>query len=84
MDLIENVRLTLLLSLTILVVALLWRRFKRNVMARDLPAPLHAELLGLQVAYHPARLHVEVLVPLDQELHAHLDRKSTRLNSSHT
>lgn len=72
MDLIENVRLTLLLSLTILVVALLWRRFKRNVMARDLPAPLHAELLGLQVAYHPARLHVEVLVPLDQELHAHL------------
>ncbi|MCC7503239.1 MAG: hypothetical protein IT229_11960 [Flavobacteriales bacterium] len=72
MNLIENVRLTLLVSLALLVVALLLRRFKRNVLAKDLPAPLHAELIGLQVAYHPMRLRVEVFVPLDQELHSHL------------
>ncbi len=72
MNMIENVRLTLLVSLALLVVGLLLRRFKRNVLARDLPAPLHAELIGLQVAYHPARLRVDVLIPLDQELHTHL------------
>lgn len=72
MNMIENVRLTLLVSLALLAVGLLLRRFKRNVLARDLPAPLHAELIGLHVTYHPTRLRVEVLVPLGQELHAHL------------
>lgn len=69
MNLIENVRLTLLVSLALLVVALLLRRFKRNVLAKDLPAPQHAELTDLQVAYHPARLRVEVTMPSRQELH---------------
>jgi hypothetical protein len=68
-DLIENLRLTLLISLVLLLVAVLWRRFKRKVIAEDLPAPQHAELTDLQVAYHPARLRVEVSMPSRQELH---------------
>jgi len=68
MDLIENFRLTLLISLLLLLVAVLWRRFKRKVIAEDLPAPQHAELTDLQVAYHPARLRVEVTMPSRQEL----------------
>jgi len=65
---IDTLRITLLISLSILVVAMLYRRFRMKVMARDLPAPLHAELMDLQVAYHPARLRVVVDMPARQEL----------------
>lgn len=65
---VERIRLTLLISLALLLLVLLWRRLKRRVMARDLPAPAHAELRSLQVAYHPARLRVEVLLPAPQEV----------------
>lgn len=65
---VERLRLTLLISLTLLTVILLWRRFKQRVMATDLPAPSHAEVLSVQVAYHPDRLRVELLLPADQEV----------------
>jgi|LakMenE01Jun11ns_1017448.scaffolds.fasta_scaffold9826215_2 hypothetical protein len=68
MDTIENLRLTLLISLLVLLVAVLWRRLKRKVVAKELPAPIHAELIALQVAYHPLRLRVEVSLPDRQDL----------------
>jgi hypothetical protein len=68
MDQLDDIRITLLISLSLLLVGVLYKRFKRKVMARDLPAPLHAELTGLQVEYHPARLRVEVSMPGRQEL----------------
>lgn len=64
----DDLRITLLVSLSLLLVAVLYRRFRRQVLARDLPAPLHAELAGLQVGYHPPRLRVEVSMPSRQEL----------------
>jgi hypothetical protein len=64
----DTLRLTLLISLSILFVAMLWKRFKQRTMAKDLPAPSHAELLSLHVLYHPERLRVKVKVPSDQEL----------------
>jgi len=74
---IENIRTALVVTLSILLVAVLWRRFKRGVLARDMPAPLHAELINLQVQYHPARLHVVVKVPSNQTIRTNL------LNGSH-
>jgi hypothetical protein len=69
---VERLRLTLLISLAVLTVILLWRRFKQRVMARDLPAPLHAEVLSVQVAYHPDRLRVELALPAPQEVYTAL------------
>jgi hypothetical protein len=60
---VDTLRTSLLLSLSLLVLFLLARRFKQMVMAKDLPAPLHAELLALQVLYHPVRLRMEVRLP---------------------
>ncbi len=64
----ENLRTALLITLSVLLVIVLFQRFRRRVLARDMPAPLHAELLSLTVAYHPARLLVEVHVPQPQRL----------------
>lgn len=63
-----TLRTALLITLSILLVAMLWRRFKRQVVANDMPAPMHAELVGLDVAYHPARLLVVLQVPNDQQI----------------
>lgn len=63
-----TLRTALLITLSILLVAVLWRRFKRRVVANDMPAPMHAELVGLDVAYHPARLLVVLQVPSDQQI----------------
>lgn len=65
---VERLRLTLLISLALLTVILLWRRFKQRVLARDLPAPAHAEVLAVQVAYHPDRLRVELALPAAQQV----------------
>lgn len=67
MDLV-TLRTALLISLSILLVLVLYRRFRRRVLARDLPVPQHAELLRLQVAYHPARLVAEVRLPQAQRI----------------
>ncbi len=63
-----KLRLTLLITLSILFVVLLYRRFKGRVMARELPAPQHAQLIALEVMYHPARLRVELSVPSEQDI----------------
>lgn len=63
-----NVRTALLITLSVLVVVILWRRFRQRVVANDMPAPLHAELLGIELAYHPARLHVHLKMPSQQEI----------------
>lgn len=75
---IYTLRTTLLITLSILVVVLAWRLLKRRVVAHDLPAISHAELLALEVAYHPARLRVRVMVPLKEVL------RSAVLDASHT
>jgi hypothetical protein len=67
MDLI-TLRTVLLITLSILLVVVLWQRFRRKVIATDMPMPRHAELIGLEVAYHPPRLLVEVMLPLAQRL----------------
>ncbi len=62
----ENIRSILLITLSILLVAVLYRRFRLHVVAQHMPVRRHAELTGLLVAYHPARLRVEVKVPAEQ------------------
>ncbi len=64
----DNLRLTLLFTLSILFVAMLWKRFKQRTVANDLPAPSHAEVISMHVLYHPERLRVQVKVPSVQEL----------------
>lgn len=67
MDLV-TLRTALLISLSMVLILVLFQRFRRKAMATELPAPLHAELLVLEVAYHPARLVVEVKLPDEQVL----------------
>lgn len=67
MDL-TTLRTALLITLSILLVVVLWQRFRRKVLANDLPAPLHAELRSLEVAYHPQRLFAELHLPDAQVL----------------
>lgn len=71
MDLI-TLRTTLVISLSVLVLLMAWRLFKRRVMARDLPVVSHAELLALEVAYHPARLRVRISMPGKEEIRSAL------------
>ena len=65
LDLLRNV---LLITLSILVLALLFRRFRQRVLAREMPAPRHAELLELRVSYHPARFLARVRLPAAQRV----------------
>ena len=60
MHLIDTLRPALLLSLSGLFLLMVWRRFKRKAMQVELPVAAHAELLALQVEYHPERLRAEV------------------------
>lgn len=67
MDLV-TLRTALLISLSVVLILVVYQRFRRRVMATELPAPMHAELLVLEVAYHPPRLLAEVRLPGDQVL----------------
>jgi hypothetical protein len=67
MDLII-LRNALLITLSITLVLVLYRRFRLAVLARHMPAPMHAELVDLLVEYHPVRLRVTVKVPAQQML----------------
>ncbi|MDX9752083.1 MAG: hypothetical protein RBT71_13470 [Flavobacteriales bacterium] len=71
MDL-DTLRTVLIITLSITVTVLAARRFKRWVLQRHLPAVLHAEVLALDVMYHPARLRVVVKVPGPQRIHTRL------------
>ena len=68
MSWLDHLRIALLISLSLLFIAMVWRRFKLKTMRDELPVPLHAELLALHVEYHPVRLRAEVSLPLAEEL----------------
>lgn len=79
---VDQLRVALLISLSLLFAAMVWRRFKRHAMQAERPVMSHAELLSLQVEYHPARLRVEVQLPATEELRsAMLDLDSRLLQS---
>ena len=63
-----TLRTALLITLSILLVLVMAKKFKRNVLAKDMPAPLHAELTKLTMAYHPVRLIAVVQVPSAQSI----------------
>lgn len=63
-----HVRTALLVTLGILLVVILWRRFRQRVLDREMPAPLHAELVDIELAYHPARLNVVIHMPEEQDM----------------
>lgn len=65
---IDNIRITLIVTLSILVVVMLVRRFLHYVKRYHTPVPQQMELLAIEVAYHPLTLRVQVSVPLDEEL----------------
>ena len=67
-----NIRTALIVSLSVLALLIMWRRLRQHILTKDMPAPLHAELLGLQLAYHPARLRVDLKVPGDQLIRTRL------------
>jgi len=62
----QVVRTALIITLSILLAFLLFRRFRRAVQRKDVPVPSHAELLSVELAYHPARLRVLLSVPGQQ------------------
>ncbi|MEZ4755467.1 MAG: hypothetical protein R2817_01430 [Flavobacteriales bacterium] len=74
----ENLRNALIITLSLVLLVLLFRRFREYVRERDLPQVLHAELLQLHVAYHPARLLLDLRAPEPVELQFAL------LNEAHT
>lgn len=73
-----NVRTALIISLSALVLVILWKRLRQHILNKDMPAPLHAELLSLELAYHPARLRVDLKVPDHQVIRTRL------LDTAHT
>ena len=64
----DQLRTALLISLSLLFLVMVWRRFKARAMVAERPVPLHAELLALHVEYHPERLRAEVLLPGPEEV----------------
>lgn len=68
MEVSDNIRIGLLISLSLLLVAVAYRRFRLHVMAKHMPVRQHAELLELTVSYHPSRLRAVIAVPEPQEL----------------
>lgn len=75
----ENLRIALTITLSILLVLVLFRRYRDRVVRRDLPVAGHVEMIGLEVAYHPTRLLVRVRMPQPRVMswalldHGHLE-----------
>lgn len=65
-------RTALIITLSILLVYLLARRLKQRTLRDDLPAIGHAELLSLEVVYHPSRLSLLLELPDGQLIHTTL------------
>lgn len=63
-------RIVLLVSLSGMVLFLLYRRFRFNTLQKHVPVVRHAELTELMVGYHPNRLLVSLLLPNEQHLAA--------------
>lgn len=64
----DTLRTTLLITLAILVVAVAIRRYKQYIREQHTPVPRHAELLNVEVVYHPLRVHVLVRLPREEEV----------------
>lgn len=71
MDL-ESLRTTLLITLSILLVVVVYRRFRSSVLRKDVPVVSHAGVLRLDVEYHPARLRIQVDMPREDIIHTRL------------
>ncbi len=67
MDL-EEIRTFLLISLSILVVVVAYKRFRQYVQLHHAPIPQHVELVKLEVMYHPHLLRVELSIPVPGEV----------------
>lgn len=65
---IENIRTTLIVTLSILVVIMAVRRFKRYIKMHHMPVPQHVELVAVEVMYHPPKLRVQVTMPAAEEV----------------
>jgi hypothetical protein len=65
---VDHLRTALLISLSLLFMAMIFRRFKRKAMNEERPVASHAELLALHVEYHPERIRIEVLLPGPEEV----------------
>lgn len=63
-----TLRTALIITLSIMAVVMGWIRFRQWILLRDIPVIKHAELEGLDVSYHPERLHLVVRVPTEQTL----------------
>lgn len=64
----EDIRTTLLITLSVLVVVVAYRRFKQYVKLRHAPVPQHVELVALEVGYHPPLLRAQVSMPAAGEI----------------
>ena len=65
---IENIRTTLIITLSILMVIMAVRRFKRYIKMHHTPVPQHVELVTVEVMYHPSQLRVQVSMPAAEEV----------------
>jgi hypothetical protein len=65
-------RTSLIITLSILLLAIIAGRLRRRIYVASVPAPLHAKLISLEVAYHPSRLHLVVDLPARQLLRTSL------------
>ncbi len=63
---VELFRTALIISLVILLLYVIFRKIAKRSKAATVPAVLHAELISLEVQYHPARLNVLVKLPSAQ------------------
>ncbi|MBZ0206029.1 MAG: hypothetical protein K8H89_06865 [Flavobacteriales bacterium] len=65
---IEDFRTTLIITLSILVVVILVRRFKRYIHLHHMPVPQQVKLEEVEVMYHPPLLRVQVSMPQPEEV----------------
>jgi len=64
----EDFRLTLLITLSILVVVILVRRLKQHIRIHHMPVPQHVELQHVEVMCHPVLLRVQMNMPRAEEV----------------
>lgn len=67
MDLL-TLRTTLIITLSIVLLVLLWRKLRERWTAKDVPVVRHAEVTAVEVLYHPERVRLAVVVPTSQVL----------------
>lgn len=68
MGAIDIIRTALLITLPVTLLAVLYRKFRLRTLMKEMPAPLHAELIALEVAYHPVRVRALVKLPVARRI----------------